>query len=355
MARPNNSMTASSEIVELIKEFEKDAKTGGPVLVAEPCVAGKPTAGWGATTYLDASGVRQPVVTGMEFTADECENMLLADIDRHAQIIRRRVPVYLSQSEFDCLVSLAFNVREFEARFVKSRTLANLIEMKRSVEKTDVERYRKEFIKEFLDWDKATVGGEVVRLRGLYRRRCAEALHMMGLPWREATCSSSIALDMSFEDIQTRAMNINEEKALEGMETPKAVSSKQEGPTVFDPRPVQKPKKQPKPVSPRPPSVNTAPIDYDDGIDPLAGTKPLSESDRGRGFAAKVSGVWTGLVGALPAVGGLVSDTYVAAIQPFMAGILMFAGVMIVLGLILYLFGDYLEKKGRAMASQYLR
>lgn len=370
MARPNRQMRTSPNLIPLIKHFEMDQRTGGPVLVAEPCVAGWPTAGWGSTTYLDENGVRQPVVTGMEFTRDECEAMLLADIERHADIIRRNVDVPLSQGEFDGLTSLSCNIKDFEPKFRRSRTLANLRDMKLSMERADRDHFEQEFTKEFLDWDKGTVSGEFQRLRGLYRRRCAERLLMLGLPWEQAASSERVALDTPFEDILTCALNIQSEEQLtiprRGAE-PEAAKPEERVPEVepappsaeFDPRvsePVRQPRQPARPTrAPARPSVNTTPIDEPDGIDPNAGTKPLSESNRGRGFAAKVAGAWTGLMGAIPALGATLSDTWVPAVAPFMGGILIFFGVMFTLGLIIYFFGDYLEKKGRDMASQYLR
>lgn len=368
MSQPNRSMNLSAPGRRLRRHFErKHTDTspfeGVPAYLSYQCSAGHWTMGEGCTTYIDDDGVEQPVGAHQTFTHEEVRRTEAFHEQKATDIIREFVTVPLQQHEFDALHSAVW---VFKRKLFK-RSDGSETDTAKAINSGN----RGDAVRMLLLWKNERRNGQLVPSLGAYRRRCAEALLFMGLPWEEATAYGTVELDTPFFDvIETRARNNQSEEQLtiprRGAE-PEAAKPEERAPEVepappsaeFDPRvsePVRQPRQPARPTrAPARPSVNTTPIDEPDGIDPNAGTKPLSESNRGRGFAAKVAGAWTGLMGAIPALGATLSDTWVPAIAPFMGGILIFFGVMFTLGLIIYFFGDYLEKKGRAMASQYLR
>lgn len=186
---------------------------------------------------------------------------------------------------------------------------------------------------------------------GCHRRNLFQALLYDGF---------TLSFDRICELVKTAPQPLNQRwKDLDRLKTYAArlPSFEADGETVIE---VKKPvatKPNSVPVTPvkKPPSIHTEPIDIDDGIDPANGTKRLEESDRGKGFAAKVTGMFTGGFGAIPSILGVMSDGFISAIKPFMGYILAYSAIMITIGILLYLFGDQLLKKGRAEASQYTR
>ena len=88
-------MKISDQGIALIKEFE------GLYLTAYKCPAGVWTIGWGCT-----NGVRP----GQRITEDQAETMLRAELSKFESGVDRLVKIALSQSEFDALVSFAYNV-----------------------------------------------------------------------------------------------------------------------------------------------------------------------------------------------------------------------------------------------------
>ena len=88
-------MEVSKRGLALIQQFE------GLRLKAYSDSAGVPTIGYGSTR-----GVRM----GDEITEAQAIELLAADVDRHADGVRRAVNVSLNQNQFDALVSFTFNV-----------------------------------------------------------------------------------------------------------------------------------------------------------------------------------------------------------------------------------------------------
>jgi len=144
----------SASGVNLIKKFEGLHKlTDSGTVRAYRCPAGKWTIGWGHT-----KGVK----SGMRATVDECDNMLMDDINEAAAVVRRHVNVPLSDYQFDALVSFVFNLGEGNFR---SSTL---------LKKLNKGLYD-EVPEQIMRWNKARVDGVLTPLRGLTRRRSAEA------------------------------------------------------------------------------------------------------------------------------------------------------------------------------------
>lgn len=143
-------MKPSINAINLIKEFE------GLSLQSYLCPAGKWTIGYGTTRWLDG----KPIEAGQTITMDTAEKLLAHDVEAFA----KRIPdLNLNQNQFDAIVSFCYNVGAWA--FVNST-------MHRKIKANPSDSgIRKEFMK----WTKARKNGKLVELRGLIRRRQAEA------------------------------------------------------------------------------------------------------------------------------------------------------------------------------------
>ena len=146
--------TVSSDGLNIVKKFEglhKVTKEGD--VRAYRCPAGKWTIGYGHT---------RGVKSGMRASVAECNEMLIADLHEAGNDVRRYVNVPLSQNQYDALVSFVFNLG---AGNFKSSTL---------LKRLNQGRYE-DVPAQLLRWNKARVDGVLTELRGLTRRRTAEA------------------------------------------------------------------------------------------------------------------------------------------------------------------------------------
>lgn len=138
----------TKEALELIKKSE------GLRLYAYLDAVGIWTIGYGHTS---AAG-NPKVYKGMRITAQEAEDILLADLKRvYIPAVTKNVSVPLNPNQLGALVSFVYNVGE--GNFKKSTLLKKL-------NKADYKGAAAEFLK----WNKA--GGKV--LKGLVTRRAAE-------------------------------------------------------------------------------------------------------------------------------------------------------------------------------------
>ena len=145
-------MKISSAGVDLIKHFESCE------LTAYQDSVGVWTIGWGHT-----SGVKK----GDTWTQGEADNFLLNDLDKFEGYVDLYVKVPLTQNQFDALVSWTFNLGPGNLK--SSTMLTKLNEKKYDEVPSQMKR-----------WNKA--GGKV--LRGLERRRNAEAAMFLGEEWK---------------------------------------------------------------------------------------------------------------------------------------------------------------------------
>lgn len=144
----------SANAQNLIKSFEGLARLGDDGLIRSyRCSAGRWTIGWGHT-----KGVR----SGQKITEEEAQQFFLDDVRTFEKAIKRQVKVPLSQNQFDALVCLVYNIGE--RGFAKSTLLTKLNK-----------GLYDEVPEQILRWNKATVDGNLQTLRGLTRRRAAEA------------------------------------------------------------------------------------------------------------------------------------------------------------------------------------
>lgn len=146
--------TVSQQGVELIKRFEGLHKVQPDGMVTSyRCPAGKWTIGFGSV-----KGVR----SGMKITKQEAEELLIKDIKDHEAYVKQYVQVPLTQGQYDALVSFVFNLGGGNFR---SSTM---------LKKLNKGLYD-EVPEQFMRWNKARVDGKLTALKGLTRRRAAEA------------------------------------------------------------------------------------------------------------------------------------------------------------------------------------
>lgn len=101
------------------------------------------------------------VVPGMKISAAEADEILSRDLWVFEKAVNGAVRVPLNQNEFDALVSLAFNIGA--GAFAKSTLVKKL-------NAGD----RQGAADQFLVWNKGTVKGKKVAIKGLTNRRAAE-------------------------------------------------------------------------------------------------------------------------------------------------------------------------------------
>lgn len=147
-------MRTSDAGIDLIKQFE------GLRLTAYLCPRGIWTIGYGHTS---AAG-EPKVMRGMTITREEAESILRNDLREFENGVSNLLKVSLSQSQFDVLVSFAYNCG---VERLRTSTLLKHINAKR------FDRVPAELMK----WTKA--GGR--ELPGLVRRRRAEAAMWRGV------------------------------------------------------------------------------------------------------------------------------------------------------------------------------
>ena len=136
-------MKTGKKGLELIKHFE------GCELKAYLCPAGVWTIGYGHT-----KGVKE----GDVITAEEANEMLLAELDEYEGYVNNLVEVELNQNQFDAMVSWVYNLGGGN---LKASTLLKVLNA------GDYDGVPAQMLR----WNKA--GGKV--LEGLTRRRQAEA------------------------------------------------------------------------------------------------------------------------------------------------------------------------------------
>ena len=144
----------------LIKTFESCGKRDGAVFLPYVCPGGVLTIGWGHTNHNGRRFDRQA-----RWSQRDCDEAFREDMQVFEAQVSALVKVPLKQHQFDALVSFAYNVGVGNLR---ASTLL------RKVNAGDFSGAALEFHR----WNRSQ--GKV--LRGLVRRRAAEALLFQGIP-----------------------------------------------------------------------------------------------------------------------------------------------------------------------------
>ena len=149
-----NPTSVSEAGVSLVKKFEGLHKvTSEGDVRAYRCPAGRWTIGWG-----HCKGVK----SGMRATVEECEKFLQEDLNEAGNVVTRFVNVPLTQQQYDALASFVFNLGS--GNFQSSSLLKKLNQ-----------GLYDDIPEQIMRWNKARVEGELKALKGLTRRRTAEA------------------------------------------------------------------------------------------------------------------------------------------------------------------------------------
>lgn len=146
-------MITSDQGIRLIAKFE------GLKLRPYKCPAGLWTVGFGT---LIGDGKSLPSEWNRTFTFDECMDMLKKSLRSKERGIKRLITYPLTQNEFDAIVSFVYNL--------------GLGCLQRSTLRQKLNRGDKEgAIASLLKYNKARINGTLQEVRGLTRRRLAEA------------------------------------------------------------------------------------------------------------------------------------------------------------------------------------
>jgi len=122
-------------------------------LAAYICPAGKPTIGWGET-----EGVR----LGMRWTPDQADARLRQQLARFSARVAELCTVAPTPNQLGALTSLAYNIG------VQALARSTVLRLHNAGDPDGAARA-------FALWNKARVGGKLTIMRGLTRRRAAEA------------------------------------------------------------------------------------------------------------------------------------------------------------------------------------
>lgn len=147
-------MTASQKCVDLVKHFE------GLFLEAYVCPAGVMTIGYGSIMWPDGTRIQK----GQKVTPEAAEKLLMWELNKKGTVINSYIKnTKINQNQFDSLLSFAYNLGLGN---LNSSTLLKKVRLN-----PNDPTIRDEFMK----WTKARVNGKLTELRGLVRRRKAEA------------------------------------------------------------------------------------------------------------------------------------------------------------------------------------
>ena len=143
-------MVASQNCINLIKLFE------GYKPKAYLCPAGVVTIGYGSTMY--STGLK--IKLSDTINEQQANELLMWELKNKAYALHG---LKINQNQFDALLSFCFNlgIGAFAKSTLKKKILANPNDATIKAE--------------FMKWNKARVGGKLMELKGLTRRRIAEA------------------------------------------------------------------------------------------------------------------------------------------------------------------------------------
>jgi lysozyme len=143
-------MIISKNCINLIKLFE------GYKAKAYLCPASVVTIGWGSTMYTDGNKIK----LGDTINEQKAEELLMWELKNKSIALHG---LNLNQNQFDSCLSFIYNVGK--GGFAKSTLRKKIVTNPNDPTIKD----------EFLKWNKATVGGKLTELKGLTKRRIAEA------------------------------------------------------------------------------------------------------------------------------------------------------------------------------------
>jgi len=143
-------MIVTQNCINLIKLFE------GYKAKSYLCPASVVTIGWGSTMYTDGRKIK----LGDTINEHQANELLMWELKNKAIALHG---LRLNQNQIDALLSFIYNlgIGAFAKSTLKKKILLNPNDA--SIKD------------EFMKWNKARVGGQLIELKGLTRRRIAEA------------------------------------------------------------------------------------------------------------------------------------------------------------------------------------
>jgi len=174
----NDHLKISPHGLQLIQDFE-----GAPRLTARLCEGGAWELGWGCTYYPDNSSVKEGDTIDPEFAPVMLQHAITITEDA----VKRLAKIPLTQHQFDGLCGFVYNVGEANAA---TSTV---------IRETNAGRFE-DASAAFGMWVFATKGSYKQALRGLLRRRYAEACTYLGYHYAEACADEAVALQRQKPD-----------------------------------------------------------------------------------------------------------------------------------------------------------
>lgn len=168
----NEHLFTNNDGLRLISTFE-----GALRLKARLCEGGRYELGYGVTFHLDGS----PVLENQTCTEDQAMAMFRNALQRFEAAVLAHVTVPLNSNQFSALVCFSYNVGE--ANFAGSTVLRMVNQLR-----------FEDAAAAFGMWVFATRDGYKQALRGLLRRRYAEACLFLSYDWVEACADEAVAL-----------------------------------------------------------------------------------------------------------------------------------------------------------------
>ena len=339
---------------ELIKRFEGcEKRLTDNRLTAYKIGADPWTIGWGQTGQMpDGRKVEQ----GLVITQEEADVALQYFVRAIVDPLVRKHFVVRSQAEHDACASWVYNVRHDRLER-GDYSLPSLVNLKTR----DMETIANKWLQYV-----ATPGFE----NGLYKRRIAEVLMFMGLPWNAPAVWGYISTafykrggvknptDPWF--IFDMAQALVERPPEKPPEPPKPAPAPAPAPKAETP-PEAPPEPPAKPVEKKPPAPSTKKPE-EVGLDPTAGLKHVSDSDRAKGWMLQQFGVMLLRLASL----GMLGNGAAVVAQTLMADATLMAAAFelaiplalntsaLAGGYVSYWYGRYKEDQGRRVASQPL-
>ena len=286
----------------------------------------------------------EEVVKGLLIDEEEALRLLEVTIARKADIVRTAIQVPLTQSQFDALVDMAYNLGSKPFRKGSDIVAA----LNGGVDDRNIPigpGYYDRVADEFLRWGKA----QGKPLKALHSRRIAAALMYKGLPFQWALYNPKIDLQTSLAVAMDTAKDIDDEPFVE-MDPPSSYSKIIE---VIEPH-IEKAREVEAVEQTKPPSVYTKRLeDVPYKIDPDAGLKPLEESSRAHGYVWQSVGTVLLRVGAASGVAGAGTVAADPALSNALMALFVVGGVGLT-GFVIKSYGDWKRAKGETEASQGL-
>lgn len=339
---------------ELIRRFEGLHKVRPDGLVEAYKIGADPwTIGWGQTGQMPD---RRRVEMGLIITQQEADDALQYFVRNVVDPLVRKHFVVRSQHEHDAVASWIYNIRHDRLER-GDYSLPQLVNSKAR----DVEAIANKWLQYV-----ATPGFE----NGLYRRRIAEVLMFMGLPWNVPAIWGYVSTAIYkrggvtqptdpwfiFDMAQALAQKAPEKPP----EPVKPAPVPTPAPKAETP-PAAKPGAPAKPAEKKPPAPSTKKPE-EVGLDPDAGLKHVSESDRAKGWMwANVGRILLrfsalGLFGNTMALGAntLMADQMLMHAVFELWVPLAINGSTLATGYVAYWYGRFKEDYGRRVGSQAL-